>query len=294
MAKIKTNWRIIVTSGILFVLLFFLCRWGSAPYTYTPSSNERICNLALLMEGILEQDKFNKQKKFDVNSRDHVPRALANICDKECELISWRYAMLAWRGPLVLHLDIVEPWNSLFNRYQRELCFRGMTYEQILKGTSRTNERNIVAAFNSAKSRYTAYVYCYEHHYSFYKSSDDETTNILAISGKGTLFDPDLAVEDLEALPGSLIVLVEVSSNVHWSEPFDIDIDFLKNNHTSTRFELGLKQDKQGFYVCFIDCRVFYLKKNTPLARLSKLGTVEGARNEDRYELLKEYILSEK
>jgi len=271
--------------------VLFLSQWAFVLSTYKPSSVERISNLALLMDAIVAQAKFDEQRSLEINSRNNASRLFSNIKDKEKELISWRYKMIAWRGPLFLHLVTTEPWNSQFNQYQRELCFRNITYEQVLKRSS--NKKSVVPFGDSEETRYVAYMYCYEHHYSFYKSSNDETTNILAISGKGTLFDPDIVVEDLESLPDSLIVLVEVSSNVHWSEPFDIDISILETNLTSTRFEWGIGQDSLGFYVCFVDSRVFYLKKNTPLALLSQLGTIEGARNNDRHELLKGYILNE-
>ena len=277
--NIAKNFRKASVFGILLILIAIGGLYVMLLREYRPIDHERIVSLGMLQESLVEKVEFIG-----------VSEVFSNICNAEGnELISWRYKVFPWRMINYVNADVSQQWNSKRNLYERELSFRNMTYAQISKRT--LHGESILQNFDCGN--FITYAYCYEHKYSSYRSTNDETTNILAISGKGTLFDKD-AVHGLELIPENLIVLVEVSSHIHWLEPGDINIDDLKNNRSSQRYQLGLKADKRGFYVCFADCQVFYLKKNTPLELLGKLGTIDGAKSHDREVLLKEYILKQK
>jgi hypothetical protein len=263
--------------GVIFYSIY------QAKLTRLPSKHDRKLNLAILVDltrGIRKDDNNSYFKFENMTNKDHLPT------------ISWRYRMVVL-SQRYADLDVSEPWNSRHNQYENELCFRGMSLFQISNRSrpETKEEESTIIITNFDNDKYITYAFCYEYPNSRYKSTLDEKTNILTITGTRTISDPEVSCMDWESLPHDMVTLVEVHSDIHWTEPCDIDVNDLLANRKSSRYNLGLEFDKKGFYVCFLDCQTWYLKKETPLELLGKLATVEGAKKHDREILLRDYII---
>jgi hypothetical protein len=282
--KMKIFYFLISFVLIIGITIFYPIYWMK--FMQQPDEHDRKANLGMLVDAIrgLRKGVTNTDPYWsfeNVKNKDHVPT------------ISWRYRVLPLRTIRFADLDLSEPWNSRHNQYENEICFRGMNFTQLSKRsrpeTKKEEETIIITNFDYGK--YITYPFCYEYPNSHYKSTLDEKTNILTITGTGTISDPDVSRMDWVSLPDDLLVLVEVHSDIHWTEPCDIEIDDLLANNQSPRYEFGLQFDKKGFYICFLDTQTWYLDKDTPLELLGKLATVDGAKENDREELLKLYII---
>ena len=113
-------------------------------------------------------------------------------------------------------------------------------------------------------------------------------TNVVAVTGRGTAFDPDCQYKIAE-LPGDTILIVEVRDfGVHWMQPGDLEIsEMLSSVGVGDRFGTTAG----SFIVGFADGQAWALAKNIPFADLKKFLTIKGAMQYDRDEVLMPYRL---
>ncbi len=117
------------------------------------------------------------------------------------------------------------------------------------------------------------------------QAGQELTTNVLGIVGPGAAFDSERS----EALTlrddlADLICAIEVrNSGIHWMQPRDLDYRELTSNVP----QLGTFDD--SFHVIFLDGKVWRLRADTPRDRLVLLMTIDGARANDRDELLEPF-----
>ena len=257
-------------------------------------STSRYARIAMVMDALKDRSEYlnvkqneNGENILRTHSSETFSFSSLDYYDS-CQhpLISWRYRILPQLTILRPELRVNEKWNSPNNQYNLELAFRNITKSALFKRTPK--DEPIIIHLDDV---FVNDVYCYEYESSKYKSSHDEKTNILAIVGPRTAFDPNLSIVEWESFPKTALALVEVHSDVHWTEPCDIEVNDLLNNKKSLRYNFGMKSDQNGFFVCFFDLTVMYLKKDTPMQLLGLLATIEGAEKNDRYELLNRYIL---
>jgi len=139
------------------------------------------------------------------------------------------------------------------------------------------------AAWNAPSNRYIAsqrFIYCFA---SDVLRTEQLDTNIFAVTGPGTAFDPVRRVT-LGDLPPDTIILVEVArSHTHWMAAGDLDIRAVPEALTA-----GV--DGDGFHVAFADCSVWFLRRDVPLADVEKFFTIAGAARYDRNETLGRYV----
>ena len=109
-------------------------------------------------------------------------------------------------------------------------------------------------------------------------------TNIYAVTGPGTAFDPRHRGH-LHDLPPATIVLIEVAhSGVHWMAPGDLSIDDVPES-------IARGVDGDGVFVGFADESVAFLRNDVPVEVLKLFFTVEGAAKHDRWDLLGPFVL---
>jgi hypothetical protein len=114
----------------------------------------------------------------------------------------------------------------------------------------------------------------------------DRETNIVAVAGPGTAFDPAREIR-LSDIPADTILLVEIAdSGIHWMQPGDLSIDKVQPAITS-----GV--DGFGVHVGFADGFVWFLRPEVPVDVLKKFFTIEGARRNSRDVLLRPYLIDE-
>jgi len=114
-------------------------------------------------------------------------------------------------------------------------------------------------------------------------------TNIFAITGPGTAFDPTLNVpHSLNRLAkdpavSDTILVVEVrNSKTHWMQPGDFDIRTMPKTIDDPAGE-GISGNCPGcFCVGFVDLTVMMLRNDTPFDKLALFFTIESARQHDR------------
>ncbi len=107
-------------------------------------------------------------------------------------------------------------------------------------------------------------------------------TNVVAVVGPGTAFEEgqELGLEDLDS---DTILAVEIAGfDVHWAEPGDLHVDEVPESITAG-------PDGGGLCVLFADGAVWFLDSEVPLENLRKFFTIEGAKQDEREELLAPY-----
>lgn len=108
-------------------------------------------------------------------------------------------------------------------------------------------------------------------------------TNIVAVTGPGTAFDPTRLVR-WEELPSDTVLLISVAeSGIHWMQPGDISVNKLPRGITS-----GVCQE--GVHVAFADGAVWFLRQEMPREYLSRFFTIRGATRYDRTTVLAPYV----
>lgn len=118
-------------------------------------------------------------------------------------------------------------------------------------------------------------------------------TNVVAVTGPGTAFDPD-AARKLSDLDSDTILVVETrNSGIHWMEPGDFDVETMPRsiNHLSGRGVSGTCAG--GFHVAFADGAAWFLSESIPFEDLRKFFLVQEAKLYDRDEVLRPYLIDE-
>jgi hypothetical protein len=112
-------------------------------------------------------------------------------------------------------------------------------------------------------------------------------TNVFAITGPGTAFDPQKTVtaQQLGAAPpaSQVILFVEVrNSKTHWMQPGDFDIRTMPHTINDPAGE-GISGTCPGcFCVCFATTEAWMLRNDTPFDKLALFFTIDSARKHDR------------
>lgn len=115
------------------------------------------------------------------------------------------------------------------------------------------------------------------------KNRDDACTNIVAVTGPGTLW-PDSGPRKLEDVSDGLrqtIILVEIArSDIAWHEPRDIDIDEVSFVPGPGKRVIG-GHARGGAYVVFADGQVKWLPDTITPQTLRALLTIDGGEDVD-------------
>jgi len=122
--------------------------------------------------------------------------------------------------------------------------------------------------------------------YCFHSPRDKKScdTNIVAITGNGTAFQPGNE-RHLRSLPRDSIVLIEVDkSGIPWAAPGDLDVDKIP-------VTLRLGSGGGGVHVAFADHVIWCLRSDVPLSSLGMFFRIKDAERFDREAVLGEYIL---
>jgi hypothetical protein len=107
-------------------------------------------------------------------------------------------------------------------------------------------------------------------------------TNVVTITGPGTAFEEGRAVS-LKDLDNDTILAIEIAnSGIRWAEPSDLNIRNIPDSITQ-----GV--DGRGVLVAFADGKVWFLRADVPLDELKKFFTIEGAKRNDREQVLGQY-----
>jgi hypothetical protein len=96
-------------------------------------------------------------------------------------------------------------------------------------------------------------------------------TNIVAITGPGTAFDPSQQLRLADIPPNTILLIEMTSSGIHWMQPGDLYIAHVPHAITS-----GL--DGKGVHVAFADGAIWFLNLDTPLDDLKKFVSGHGFR----------------
>ncbi len=128
--------------------------------------------------------------------------------------------------------------------------------------------------YNKRYSSETTIWYCYQ---------GNPSTNIVAITGKGTAFDegdPGL----LKQMRPDTIVIIEIKdSKINWMEPRDVNVDDLKQNRMLGVFTAGI-------HVGFLDRSVWRLSPNTPVDRIKAACYLKRPKEDTAERLLGKYV----
>ena len=170
-------------------------------------------------------------------------------------LYSWRLAAIVYYESGLSAPDLESAWNAPSNSRLRVLaplcyCFNGL--EDTSKGVHAPSLR---------------------------------TTDVVAITGPGTAFQPGQTTT-WHDLPSDMIILLESQRpTTHWMAPGDMSIaDIAVERNTSN--------GNDDFCVGFADRQVWLLSSTTPWGELQKLMTIAGAQSHDRDALLDAYAIA--
>jgi hypothetical protein len=111
-------------------------------------------------------------------------------------------------------------------------------------------------------------------------------TNIVAVTGPGTAFDPARQWRLVDLPPDTILFIEIANSGLHWMQPGDLSIDHVPATITSGLYG-------RGVHVGFADGFVWFLRNDVPLEKLKKFLTIDGASENDRDVVLRPYLISE-
>ncbi|QDV20349.1 hypothetical protein Pan153_50240 [Gimesia panareensis] len=115
-----------------------------------------------------------------------------------------------------------------------------------------------------------------------------QDTRIFAMGGPDTAFDP-ITPTPAKSLPGDLILFADVyQSDTHWMQPGDFNVETLPDK-INVPGGLG-SAAYSGFFVCFVDGKIWRLSDATPVELVKRFCTITGAREAGR-SLLEPYCL---
>lgn len=120
-------------------------------------------------------------------------------------------------------------------------------------------------------------VYCLDH-------STGVQTNVVAITGPGTVFEGTGTVSLDDVAPDTIVLLEVDKSGIPWADAGDITVGQLERMAKAGQTIHGVAQ--RGFHVAFSDGSVWLLRNGTRLANVLKLCRVTDAKQYDREELL--------
>jgi hypothetical protein len=118
-------------------------------------------------------------------------------------------------------------------------------------------------------------------------------TSMMAIVGPGTAFGCDGETpKSLTELSGNVILVVETqNSGLHWMQPGDFDIRTMPWTINAPDGRGISSRYPGGFHVLFADGLTWFLSDKVPFETLEKFFTVEGAKKNDRQQVLGPYAL---
>ncbi len=208
----------------------------------------------------------------------------AALMSDEVHWLFWRADLDGHFPPRVLLSPNGEPLLSWRARIARLMTAHSPEFDWESAWNAEQNLR--YAAWAYARSGSSAWLFCFER--EDYESYDREFTNVFALDGPGTAFDPSER-ENYLSFPNDLLVLIEARGpRIHWAEPGDIPA--VADGPTPPG-QIQLGTDAHGFLAAFADGEVWYLRNCTPWDRIMKLATVPGARENGREQVLGKYLL---
>lgn len=113
-----------------------------------------------------------------------------------------------------------------------------------------------------------------------------------AVTGPGTAFGDSHFQQpcSLNAIDGDTIIVVETrNSRVHWMSPGDFDIRTMPRTINDQNGGGISGRDSREFHVIFADGSVWLLSREVSFGELEKFFTVDGARVNDREQVLSPY-----
>jgi type II secretory pathway pseudopilin PulG len=225
-----------------------------------------IVGIALFVVFSLRQSRTRAIEMRIVGGLQQVSAALSNVSrrgeplpppvffDKNGkELYSWRLKVLALISGFPVDIDLTKPWN---------------------------------VPPNEAFSKYPVYYYCIKE----MNQSHPADTNILAIAGKDTAFDPARSTTSPQLCSNVLLLMEASNSNVNWMEPGDYKVEVLATREGKISDFVHPLVDNR-VHVLFADGDVWAISGDAPVERLKPFFTIDGARSRAREKDLTEYCL---
>lgn len=114
----------------------------------------------------------------------------------------------------------------------------------------------------------------------------DGRTNVLAVTGSNSAFDPKFAEANAVFEPDLIILVEACASSLHWMEPGDIDASSLDTDHARSAGIDRAGICGNGMHLLFWDGAVWQIRRDTPFDAIRVLCTNTGARANDRNQVL--------
>jgi hypothetical protein len=126
-----------------------------------------------------------------------------------------------------------------------------------------------------------------------YCSFGNTNTNVMAVIGEGTAFDPNRKRLSIHDFPNDLILIVEVNNTgVHWMQPGDLSVTELGIALSTSGNGIALGTSDDGFCVGFVDGEVWLLSHRTPPDILLRFCSLEFAVRYERESELAAYCVA--
>lgn len=142
------------------------------------------------------------------------------------------------------------------------------------------------AAINKPLTTWPCWVYCFKDN----SPKKHCETNLFAIAGEGTAFNPKTPIKCSEVDNDVILVMDVADSGIHWMEPGDFDVSELLNCNGSL-LDCVKSVIPNRVYVLFADGEIWCLSGETPMERIKPFFTLSGAQNHSRNNELEEYCL---
>jgi hypothetical protein len=184
--------------------------------------------------------------------RDAMPPTAFSVSDST-PLYSWRLEFLGRWTNLGGDLDLKRPWNAPTNRSFAASLIRGFGCADV-------------------------------------SGKQPQDTNLFAVSGPGTAFDPSKTVRASDLSDDLLLVMEVTNSGVNWMEPGDYELEELSTWHGKLR-DFVKPNIGDRVHILFADGEIWAISGDTPVERLQPFFTIEGARSYSRDKELAEFSL---
>jgi prepilin-type processing-associated H-X9-DG protein len=174
-------------------------------------------------------------------------------------LYSWRFRIAPFIESTKLNVAFDKPWDDPANRAWHNVFRRPYGYSKGADGTSQFH------------------------------------TKMFAVTGPGTAFGDGAkhSPQGLSEIPDDTILVLEIAeSRVHWMAPGDFQVQSIPQTVCTSTAGLILSRHSGGFHVLFADGNVWFLSKDTPFRKLQEFFTIEGAKRQNREDILGEYAIT--
>ena len=187
-----------------------------------------------------------------VNNNDILPSAVLRGKD-ELPLASWRLKLIGLITSPPTDYDLTMKWDS---------------------------------SCNKPLARSDCWAYCFTAN----SSGNTVETNVFAITGIGTAFDPTRAVHSSEVCDDAILAMDIADSGVHWMQPGDFDVSQLPESNCKLG-ECVKAVIPNRHYVLFADGEIWCISGETPIERIAPFFGLTSALGHTRINELEEYCL---